>query len=98
MRGACEATTTDSVYGLPTGPERRNYRAGVFVFVLVTGLFGASAVALAEVKILSVSAPSGDALRSAARSDFVVDVSYKTPQDTILHLWIEEYPSGSGCG
>jgi hypothetical protein len=87
-----------SSYSVPPWARRSNVRGNVLAWVFATGLLATSTAAIADVKIVSVSAPPDNALKSVSLSDFGVDVAYKIPQDAVLHLWVEEYPSGSGCG
>jgi hypothetical protein len=76
---------------------RHVYRPCLLVLALVGVLIAWAGIAVAEVKILNVFPPPEDFLRRAVYSHVQVDVSYNVRGTSILELWIEKYPSGSGC-
>jgi len=54
--------------------------------------------AVAQVTVVSVNSTSGGPLSSTAPSNIGAVIQSTAAEASTLHVFIEEYPSGSGCG
>src|SRR6516164_1081765 len=71
--------------------------SSLFRFVISTSAALAITPAIADVWISNVRCPAADSLANEQPALIGARINYRTQSPAQLQVWVEEYPSGSGC-